>query len=230
MKLKSVNSSEIIFPGINDNNLNNLIRDNLYFFVPYSLFLIIGGIFLAVYEKVDVLLWINQQHSPALDTFFFYVTLIGDGWFVGLILVILGFVRFRYSIQILASYLITGGLVQILKRLFDLPRPLKYFGDTVPLNLVEGIEVYTRHSFPSGHSASAFSLFLVASFIVKNKAWGMLFFVGALIVALSRVYTVQHFFVDIYFGSLIGVIFTLLTYRFIEIISIKKRIKWLNPM
>jgi membrane-associated phospholipid phosphatase len=227
MKIFQPAGSEIIFTEKKENTLYNLIKSNQYFFIPYALFLTIGVVILISYGKGDVLLWINQFHNPFWDTFFYYVTLIGDGWFVGLMLIPLGFIRISYSIQVLASYLTTGALVQILKRIFDLPRPLKYFGDAVVLNFVEGIKVFSNHSFPSGHSASAFSIFLVAAILVKNKVWGIVFFVCALIVAFSRVYTVQHFFIDIYFGSLIGVIFTLLTYRLIEIIGISKRIKWL---
>lgn len=217
------------FPDINDNSIYEIIRGNLSFFIPYSLFLLFGAVLIVLLDRGDVLLYINQYHSPLLDWFFYYVTIIGDGWFVGVVLVPLGFIRLRYSVQLLASYLTTGGLVQILKRLFDMPRPIKYFGEGTVLNFVQGIEVHKFHSFPSGHSASAFSLFLVAAIIVRNKAWGIVFFFAALTVAVSRVYDVQHFFVDIYFGSLIGVLITLLTYRLVELIGIKKRIRWMAP-
>ncbi len=215
------------FPRKSDNSIYLLIKNNPYFFIPYSIFLVIGAFFILYFGRGDILLYINTIHNPALDGFFYYVTIIGDGCFVGALLIPLAFIRVRYSVQILASYLTTGALVQILKRLFDMPRPLKYFGEGVALNLVEGIEVFKHNSFPSGHSASAFSLFLVLSIIVKNKAWGLAFFFGAMTVAVSRVYDVQHFFIDIYFGSLIGVILTLLTYRLAEIIGIVKRISWL---
>ncbi len=211
------------------NTIFELIKGNPWFFSLYGLFLIVGLALLLAFPKGEILLWLNRQHTPLLDNIAYYVTFMGDGLFVGILLIPLAFIRIRHSVQLLVSYLITGAVVQILKQVFGMPRPLKYFGDAIALQLVEGIKVWSNASFPSGHSTTAFSLFLVLSIIVKNKYWGIAFFFAALTVALSRVYAVQHFFMDIYFGSLTGVIFTLLAYRWVDMFAGWKNVRWLLP-
>jgi membrane-associated phospholipid phosphatase len=65
----------------------------------------------------------------------------------------------------------------------------------------------TEHSFPSGHTASAFALATILSFSVKDnslKSIGLL--LGACIVGFSRTYLSQHFLVDVTVGSAIGVV------------------------
>jgi membrane-associated phospholipid phosphatase len=114
--------------------------------------------------------------------------------------------------------------VQILKRIVfaDYPRPAGYFQDTVQLHLVEGVRLLYGHSFPSGHSASAFALFLTLSVLSRNRFIQVISFVLACAVAYSRVYLSQHFLSDILAGSLIGVIGTLGLYT----VFYKKDLKW----
>ena len=66
--------------------------------------------------------------------------------------------------------------------------------------------MHYAYSFPSGHSTTAFALFFIFGFFVKNKKWQILFFILALSTAISRMYLLQHFFIDVYFGSILGVL------------------------
>lgn len=100
-------------------------------------------------------------------------------------------------------------------------RPIRYFAGKYDLKLVDGVTMLTAHTFPSGHSASAFGIFMLLALIIKNKYWQMLFFFLALTIAFSRVYLSQHFLSDIYFGSLISVIITLVIFVWGE--------SWKNP-
>ncbi|MGC8802879.1 MAG: phosphatase PAP2 family protein, partial [Bacteroidales bacterium] len=95
---------------------------------------------------------------------------------------------------------------QLLKHIFDLPRPVKYFEKMADLHLVEGVKLLTSHSFPSGHAASAFALCLSLAIILKKCGWQVLMFLLALVIAYSRVYLSQHFMVDIWVGSAIGIL------------------------
>jgi len=45
---------------------------------------------------------------------------------------------------------------------------------------------------------------------------GLLFFLMAFLVSISRIYLLQHFFVDTYFGAIIGVVTTLICYHLFE--------------
>ncbi len=124
------------------------------------------------------------------------------------------FYSLRSSVFLLTAYLSTGLVVQILKRIVfsDYQRPVKYFHDTVQLHLVDGVRLLNGHSFPSGHSASAFALFLSLAIFSRNRFIKVICFILACTVAYSRVYLSQHFLMDILAGSLIGVIGTIALY------------------
>ena len=184
----------------------SIFKSNLIFFILYLVSFVAGGIYLLKFSKGSLSIWINGYHNTFLDQYFRYATWIGDGLFVVGLSVVLILFRPRLAIVLGFAYTSTGILAQILKRIFDTPRPKLYFGTLKTLYFVPGIEILSYHSFPSGHSATAFSAFLIISYFVKNKALKAIFFVIALSVALSRVYLLQHFLVDIYFGSLIGVL------------------------
>lgn len=134
----------------------------------------------------------------------------------------------KYFVQGLLLFIFTGLSAQILKKLFDEPRPISFFGDSIILNFVDGVDVYSWDSFPSGHSTSAFTIFLFFSFLIKNQLLKFLFFIIALNVAISRIYLVQHFFVDIYFGSLLGTMLTIFLFNYLEHNDKLNSKKWYN--
>lgn len=218
--------NEITYPSFKT-YLSDFFKENKFFFIPYLIFLAAGIPLLAIYPKGEILLWINRNHTWFLDDFFFYATQAGNGLYIAGFFVIISIVKFRYGIFILSTYITSGLTAQIIKFIAHTPRPKAYFGNGMALNFVEGISVYSHNSFPSGHSASAFALFLVLALITRYKPLGALYFIFALTVAISRVYVVQHFFVDIYFGSIVGVILTILTIRLLQYIKMKKKVKWL---
>jgi membrane-associated phospholipid phosphatase len=80
----------------------------------------------------------------------------------------------------------------------------------VPLKLAPGLKLHQLHSFPSGHTASAFGMFYLLSVFFGSRAYSALFFTLALLVGISRVFLIQHYFEDIYFGSLTGIGISLL--------------------
>jgi membrane-associated phospholipid phosphatase len=191
-----------------------VLKNNLFFLIPYVITLMAAGLALAIYSKSDIHLWLNSHNSGFFDWVFSHVTILGDGIFVICIAVLLAFYSLRSSVFLLTAYLSTGLVVQILKRVIfaDFQRPVSYFHDTVQLHLIDGVHILNGHSFPSGHSASAFALFLSIAMITPNRILKVICFILACTVAYSRVYLSQHFLVDIVAGSLIGVIGTLALY------------------
>ena len=212
--------------------LNFLIRKNSYFFSLYLAFLIAGLYPMLFMKKGDFLLWLNSQNNPTLDFFFRYMTYFGDGityMIIGLLLML--FVNGRYFLLAVSGYASGGLVAQVVKRIADTPRPKIFFGNSDLLHFVPGVDILSFNSFPSGHSASAFSLFLLLSIITPNKKIGIFYFFVALLVGISRVYLVQHFFIDVYFGSLIGIITTLFCYYLFMKLDKENKKKWLNrPM
>jgi membrane-associated phospholipid phosphatase len=201
-----------------------VLKNSLFFLIPYAIILLASGVVLAIYSKPDIHIWLNRYNSGFSDWVFSHVTFLGDGIFVISIAVVLLFYSLRSSVFLLTSYLFTGLVVQILKRIVfaDYLRPVKYFNDTVQLHLVDGVRLLNGHSFPSGHSASAFALFLSLAIISRNRYIQVICFILACTVAYSRVYLSQHFLGDIYAGSLIGAIGTLTLY----IVFYKRDLKW----
>lgn len=185
-----------------------LIRKNWSFFLPYFLFLLFGVILQWQYSQADIFLFINARYHAGADFLFRYGTHLGDGLFYAAVILLLLFVRFQYALTALAAFLLSAGVAQGLKRLAfaDAPRPKAFFEKSGQvLHWVEGVDVHLHNSFPSGHATTAFALFCLLALLSANKSWGWLLFALALLAAYSRVYLGQHFFGDIFAGSVIGV-------------------------
>ena len=187
-------------------------RLNPYFFIVYFIALVAGAIILFAFKKGEILLLINQHHNTFLDQLFYYGTSMGNGLFYLAVILVLACIRYRYALLGLVSFSITGILVLLLKNLIfpgEL-RPKIFFEETQTLHFVDGVKILSYYSFPSGHTAMAFSLFCLLSITIPQKKYGLVFIVFALIGGISRIYLAQHFFVDVYFGSLFGVTVTIL--------------------
>ncbi len=192
--------------------IKNCFNDNLWFFLPYFAFLLTGAIFLLLFHKGYDIILINQYNNIVLDEFFKYITYVGDGIFLAILLIPMLIIRLKYFVYFLFSFLTSGGMAQLLKHIYELPRPTAFFHNSILLHYVPGVKVYMAHSFPSGHTATAFAMFLMLSFISKNNYSKLFFFLSAVIVGISRVYLLQHFFIDVYFGSIVGTLFSLINY------------------
>jgi len=181
-------------------------KDNLYFIIPFIFLLIVVFPFFIIYPKDELHLLLNQINHPAADWFFKHITFVGDGIFVIICIFIFLFISFRFSAFFLASYLVSGIITQILKRIVfpNVLRPSAWFGDSSILHTVEGVSLKGSLSFPSGHATTAFAFFLCMAMITANKSLKVIYFVSACIVAYSRVYLSQHFLNDVYVGAIIG--------------------------
>jgi len=155
---------------------------------------------------MEIHLFINSAHNHFLDVFFRHITFLGDGVFIIGIIVLLLFFRFRYALAVLLSYVASGIPVQLMKKVIfpHSPRPYKVFEHYTGFHFIDNFHYYFHQSFPSGHSASIFGLMLILAAISKKRLNQYFFFAIALMVAFSRVYLSQHFFLDILVGSLIG--------------------------
>lgn len=179
---------------------------------------------LAIGSKADIHLRLNTFHSSFFDTFFLYITYLGDGTLALLVSIMLLAVKYRFALIVGLSNILASTITQVLKQTVfsEELRPKKYFEGIHDLYFVPGVENHLYYSFPSGHATCAFSLYLALSFIVKNKRFKTLFFILAFLVGYSRIYLSQHFLGDVYVGSLIGVGVTILVYRAIQKIETGK--------
>ena len=195
-----------------------MLTENKYFFLPYILFLIIGAGIMLLYPKNELHLFINQYHNTISDSFFKYINYLAEGIFATLVIITLAFYKFRYSLLLFSSLILSSLFAQFFKRVIfnEIPRPKAYFEGLANLHFVEGVEVHSFLSFPSGHASMAFAIFSSLAFIIKNNMVKGLLLLLAIIVSWSRVHLSQHFFIDIYFGSLLGVTSTLIIFWFFD--------------
>ncbi|HAR19373.1 MAG TPA: hypothetical protein DCR46_01850 [Cytophagales bacterium] len=200
--------------------LKNFIKSNLFFFLPFFALVATGGILLNEYSKEVLLLSVNSRFSAFGDVFFRYYTHMGDGvTYLIFGVLIFVFVSKYKGMLMIACYASTSIPVQIIKRFAfeENHRPRAHFWfDSHRLHFPEGVEVLVSHSFPSGHSATAFSMFLLFSYFKKDKTLSLLCFIMAVLVAYSRMYLAAHFFADVYGGALISVCITLVVVYFFE--------------
>jgi membrane-associated phospholipid phosphatase len=192
---------------------------NTSFYICYLIFLLVGGIILSAYTKTDIFLFINQKNHYSTDYFFRYYTNIGDGIFYAIIVIGLLFYKFRYAIIAAAAFLVSSLFAQFLKRFIftEEYRPVRFFKEAgVKFHMIEGVQLHSNNSFPSGHATTAFSIFCLLSILYVDRRYGVLFFILALMASYSRIYIGQHFFADIYAGSIIGVGTTLIIFYFLD--------------
>jgi membrane-associated phospholipid phosphatase len=193
--------------------VKEILQKTRIFLILFVGYLLILGYLLATTAKGDFEIWLNSFHTDYFDTIFYWTTYIGDGFFAAVVLVfILLFVNMRISLITTTILLAVSAVTQFLK-LFVFPsssRPIVFFKDVVELHFVNGLEIHSSNSFPSGHTTQAFCMFFLFSFFTKSRNWNYVFFFIALLVALSRVYLLQHFLKDVYVGAIIGTIGSIL--------------------
>jgi len=183
------------------------------------------GILIIVLGKNGSFQLINGNHNDIADQFFKYFTHYGDGvMWVPLGLFCFFFKR-KYFIAVLAGAIISTLLAQFLKRVVypEELRPISYLSESFPVHQIAGVEMRKLHSFPSGHTTTAFTMALIMSHMINKKAWSIILPLLALTAAYSRVYLAQHFPTDLLAGMCIGIISAILA-----LLVYKKIIRRLN--
>ena len=198
-----------------------------YHWLLWGFLFLLGILFLAIFQNSNFSIIINASHNNFLDQFFKYITFLGDGRFVFLIALIYLFANKKYGISILISLIINTILIQVLKRVVfsNRFRPSFYFKNLIEdgsWNMIDGVELYEKFSFPSGNTASIFCLCMSICIFMKKKYFPLLLVLLAYIVGFSRIYLSQHFLIDVLAGALIGSLIPILTFKYVEPLLFKK--------
>lgn len=208
--------------------LNQLLSEKviLFLMIPFLtgiLFLMIG------FGKGPSHLMINSWNSLLADTFFKYITNLGDGMLFAITILILLFIKIRWALYEFSAAILTLLVVYLGKRVFfkGLPRPARFFENSEALHFVEGIHLHEVNSFPSGHTITAFAIFMILVIIVKNQYLKILFTCLAILAGYSRAYLSQHFLEDVFSGALIGTAIAILSCSLVDKLSIFKT-SWLD--
>jgi len=173
--------------------------------------------YLLNYDKLTIHQKINSVvGNPYLDTFFMYFTHAGDGVLALVAAVLLFFISMRAGLFLLLSHAFSGGLAALLKNyVFEYERPhfiFGYFYRDIPIKYIEGVDIQALNSFPSGHATTSFTVYTCLALLSRNMFLKVFFLIIALLSAYSRTYLSQHWLIDLYAGSLIGISITTLFY------------------
>lgn len=198
-----------------------------YFIVLLIAWFFVGGYLLIQEQERSIYKTINDQHTAFKDSIFPYLTHIGEAWVIIpvllLLLLIKPFRNKRFAWAMVACNISPFLITQAIKGLINAPRPLKYFPDISFIHRVADQPLNYDFSFPSGHSEGSFAFLCFLSLILpkRYRVFGILFFLIGLIVLYSRIYLSQHFFRDVYVGSLIGGVSCLICFWLINPLKYK---------
>ncbi len=176
-------------------------------FTKMVLFLLIAGLIpLILFEKGEIVLMINSYANEYADNFFMIITYAGQGAIWIPVFLILLFLKFHTAFTALLVLMFNGLYTAILKKLLfkGLARPTAYLPEESFYYLIEGFSYHSSNTFPSGHTLTAFSLAFFLSFYIKNNTLSVIVFIYAVLIGFSRIYLLQHFYIDVYFGIITG--------------------------
>ena len=183
-----------------------MLKSEKYFLIPFAVVWILGLVLWAITDKIGFHLLLNAFHTPILDVFFKYFTYIGAWVPCAVAVVLLMFKRWKIASVILAGQLVATLITSPLKRIIRASRPsaiLSELGINFPM--VEGVDLHSTLSFPSGHTSAAFAFCFAVSLFCPRWWQKVLCLFVAILCGYSRIYLSQHFLEDVLAGSLIGV-------------------------
>ncbi|MGQ8338026.1 phosphatase PAP2 family protein [Sunxiuqinia sp. A32] len=198
---------------LNDQHRSILKNKGLLgFLAMYSLFFLVGAVLLIILKHGDVVLWLNRYSKEELDGFVNILTDLGLGSFIVVVMVLLSFIRVRYALMGLVNLAFVGIFTNLFKKVLfpDRIRPLNYFLYDDFHRFLYQAELNYHSSFPSGHTMTIFAAMSLIAYFVGNRIVGGLMFFVALVIGFTRIYLLQHFFLDVFVGSVLGIISTLL--------------------
>ncbi len=182
------------------------------FFAGYIVFLCAGIVLFFSIKHGDVVLWLNRYSREQWDGFVGLLTDLGLGGVVVVLMLLLSCIRVRYTLMGLVNLAFVGLFTNLFKKhLFpEHVRPLNYFLYDDFHRFLYTTELNYHSSFPSGHTMTIFAAMSLLAYWIGNRWVGGLLFFVALVIGFTRIYLLQHFFVDVYVGSILGVTSTLL--------------------
>jgi membrane-associated phospholipid phosphatase len=199
--------------------MKNLVTKNACYLFGVLFFVVLGAIVLSTTSKEEVSLWVNARHARWADMLILCFDRVGTVWFNMMIAIILFMWKgWKAAVQALACFMATLLVVSFFKYVLfpGTLRPVPYFEGRAVLRLVEGVVQLQTESFPSGHTAAAFSIATVLAFMFSGKRSHWILAVLAALVGYGRIYLSQHFITDVYAGMIIGAAVSFFAYMLVS--------------
>jgi membrane-associated phospholipid phosphatase len=148
----------------------------------------------------DLFHLINAANAVWMDSVMGLISGFGDGLVIALIISCVMLFRLRLGIAALIAFAASGLIAQLLKRVFDMPRPPAVLENVHLLGAA-----LQSHSFPSGHATSCGVMLLMAFMLWKRDSWQAWAFATLFaLAAYGRIYGGVHFPLDVWIGLGIG--------------------------
>ena len=181
-----------------------------YFLLPASLFLLACGIFLFAEggKEAAQLAFHKAFYNESGRWIMSMVTTWGEGSLFAIVVIAFVFDR-RWTMvfPLLTGAALSAVLVAFLKKLVfaPSPRPLAVL-DTAQLLISDSTDIPLQFAFPSGHTTTAFVLFTMLALFTTRKVIQVTLAICAILVGISRVYLMAHWFTDIMAGAVLGMV------------------------
>lgn len=154
--------------------------------------------------EIRILDWIQEFRTPIGDKVMCLITSLGNAGIIWILLAV---------ILVMIPKTRKSGVIVIVALLFDLVlcngilKPL--FARTRPCDVNMAVQLLvarpTDYSFPSGHTAAAFTT-VMALFLAGEKKLWKISCVLAVLIACSRLYLYVHYPTDVLGGILVGIL------------------------
>lgn len=168
----------------------------LVLILPFTAFLIFF-----TDSNTELFLAINQSGKAFPDIFWEILTTFGNKPFVLTVLFLVTWKKPDLLVSALIASIFAGLISSTLKPLFDLARPTDILNIS-SYHLI-GAKI-SGHSFPSGHTMSAFAVASSLIFFYKKSFVTVTMFLLASLVGLSRIMLGVHWPIDVLIGATLG--------------------------
>ena len=175
--------------------------------IIYFIFFLAAALSVVLYKKADLHLQMNRYHSSFFDVFFKYSTFLGDGIMFGVLTLLFLFVKRKMALVFMVGGFLTLLITHFFKKVVfkGVPRPAEFLG-LENLHIIDGVKMAFWNSFPSGHTMTAFAIFAILCLYFRKCISQYVWILLAVIAGFSRVYLSQHFLIDIFVGSILGIL------------------------